>query len=119
MRADSSIISEIAPYLCSVKKGRDTDFACFRPLLDLLSSLYYDFDLAGKYYFSPVKSYNVLQMFYRPQYHNNRPFQELYSENYMDFVKQYEALIKKKFGKELKRKPQPDDIIDNSPAITR
>jgi hypothetical protein len=120
MLADSSIISEIATYLCTIKKDKewDIDFAYFKPIYDLLRSLYYDFDLKEKY-FSVTMGYNVPRVNYRPQYHNNRPFQELYSENYMDFVKQYEAWIKKKFGKELKRKPQPSDITDNSPAITR
>jgi hypothetical protein len=36
----------------------------------------------------------------------------------MDYMKQYEAWIKKKFGKELKRKPQPDDIYETGPWNT-
>jgi hypothetical protein len=116
--ADSSVISQLVPYLISVKKGKDTDFVYFKPLQNLLQGLYYDFDLIGKYYFSPGHNYELLKMFYRPQYHNNRMFSELYSENYIDYVKQYGAWIKKKFGQELKRKPQPDDIIDMSPAFS-
>jgi hypothetical protein len=114
---DSTVISQLVPYLVSIKKGRDTDFAYFKPLNDLLRELYYDFDLEEKY-FLPQANYNFLQGFYKAQSHNNRPFSELYSENYMDYMKQYETWIKKKFGKELNRKPQPDDIIDKSPAFS-
>jgi len=109
---DSSIISELVPYLISVRKGKDTDFAYFEPICNLLRAFFYDFDLKEKYF--PINiPYNELEIYYDPQ-HYNRSFSKLYSENYMDFMKRYEKWIKDKFGKELKRKPQPDDILDKS-----
>jgi len=107
---DASIISEFAPYIISIKKGRDTDFAYFLLIENLLRSFYYDFDLKEKY-FNPTEGYKDLNIFYDPKNHNNRPLSDLYSENYMDFMKKYKVWLKKKFGKELKREPQPNDIV--------
>jgi hypothetical protein len=107
---DTSIISELTEYMTSVKKADGSNFGYFQTIWGLLTSVYNDFYFEYKHF--PVAiGYKGVEMWYRPEKHNNRPFSELYSENYMDFMKQYEAWIKKKFGKELKRKPQPDDIV--------
>jgi hypothetical protein len=115
---DTAILSAIAPYLCNIRdedKNKDVKFAYSAPIRELLGSFYYDFNFDNqKYYFSVFNGYNVLEMFYRPRYHNNRLLSEMYSESYMDYMNKYEAWIKKKFGKELRRKPQPDDIYDTN-----
>jgi hypothetical protein len=69
-------------------------------------------------YFRPDLNYEFFRSSYCQECHNNRPFSEYYSQSYMDYMNLYENWIKKKFGKKLKRKPQPNDIIDNSPAFT-
>jgi hypothetical protein len=118
---DDWVIAQIVPYLVNLKRGGvpdnisgwqslTTEFAYFAPLVRILKELYYDFDIEGKF-FPPERPYYDNYIWYDPQRHNNIPFAELYSENYLDFVRRYEEWIKRRFRVGLNRQPQLDDII--------